>query len=54
MNNRSDLENGDDPFLVVTATGIMRELGGDEAADRFRRSPPSRERLIEFILRNQR
>lgn len=53
MASRAELERLDDAFLVATATGIVRELSGSAIADRYRNSPPPRERVIQFILMNQ-
>jgi hypothetical protein len=51
--SRAELEKMDDPFLIVTATGIMAELAGRVAANRYRNSQPPRHRVIQFILDNQ-
>jgi hypothetical protein len=53
MISRQQLERSDDPFLVMTATGIVRELFGDEIADRYKNAPPPRRQLIDLILKNQ-
>jgi hypothetical protein len=53
MISRQQLEKSGDPFLVMTATGIVREKFGDEIADRYKNAPPPRRRLIDFIIKNQ-
>jgi hypothetical protein len=53
LTSREQLEKMDDPFLVMTATGIVRELSGDAIAYRYKNAPPPRRQLIRFILENQ-
>lgn len=44
-----DLDKLGEPFLLTAAVGILRELAGNAAAERYRASPPPRDQLVKFI-----
>ena len=50
--NRQELCQLTDEVLEIQAAALMREIGGPAAERRFRAASPTRDRCIDFLLRN--
>lgn len=49
---RGELEQLSDERLEIQAAALMRDIGGANAARRFRAASPTRRRCIDFLLKN--